>query len=295
MSSALATACTAPNAKTAAAARKQAPVVADNLLAVLDGKEPRAVYDGYGSCPLTVERGKIVLAEFGYGGMLLPSFPQLADRRHAAVAPVLAAQVEGAALDLLERHAQGPRMAGGHAAANRAHGQILRRRPQGRMLDTAQYVLGAASGGLVGFSLGLVGGGGSILAVPLMVYLVGVASPHVAIGTSALAVAANARDRARQPCPRAAPSNGAAAAMYAVAGIVGALAGSTAGKAFDGQKLLFLFALVMLVVGVLMLAGRKAHRQSRRAVQPRRTRPRCSATASAPGCFPASSGSAAAS
>jgi sulfide:quinone oxidoreductase len=34
-----------------------------------------AIYDGYGSCPLTVERGKIVLAEFGYGGKLLPSFP----------------------------------------------------------------------------------------------------------------------------------------------------------------------------------------------------------------------------
>lgn len=64
-----------PNAKTAAAARKQAPVVAVNALDVLAGKSPRATYDGYGSCPLTVERGKIVLAEFGYGGKLLPSFP----------------------------------------------------------------------------------------------------------------------------------------------------------------------------------------------------------------------------
>lgn len=64
-----------PNAKTAAAARKQAPIAAVNALAVLDGKEPVAVYDGYGSCPLTVERGKIVLAEFGYGGKLLPTFP----------------------------------------------------------------------------------------------------------------------------------------------------------------------------------------------------------------------------
>ncbi|MBL4597022.1 MAG: NAD(P)/FAD-dependent oxidoreductase [Robiginitomaculum sp.] len=68
-------ACSAPNAKTAAAARKQAPVVAVNLLQQLEGKSPRAIYDGYGSCPLTVERGKIVLAEFGYGGALLPSFP----------------------------------------------------------------------------------------------------------------------------------------------------------------------------------------------------------------------------
>ena len=64
-----------PNAKTMAAARKQAPVVAENLIAVLAGKAPTAVYDGYGSCPLTVERGRILLAEFGYGGKLLPSFP----------------------------------------------------------------------------------------------------------------------------------------------------------------------------------------------------------------------------
>ncbi len=68
-------ACSTSNSKTAAAARKQAPVVALNVLATLDGREPVADYDGYGSCPLTVERGKVVLAEFGYGGTLLPSFP----------------------------------------------------------------------------------------------------------------------------------------------------------------------------------------------------------------------------
>lgn len=64
-----------PNAKTAAAVRKQAPVVAHNALRVLKGEAPNAVYNGYGSCPLTVERGKIVLAEFSYGGALDPSFP----------------------------------------------------------------------------------------------------------------------------------------------------------------------------------------------------------------------------
>lgn len=63
------------NAKTAAAARKQAPVVALNALAALAGEPPVAVYNGYGSCPLTVEQGRIVLAEFGYGGTLLPTFP----------------------------------------------------------------------------------------------------------------------------------------------------------------------------------------------------------------------------
>ncbi|WP_417268117.1 TIGR01244 family sulfur transferase [Celeribacter baekdonensis] len=66
----------APNAKTAAAARMQAPVVADNIAADIDGKSPQSAYNGYGSCPLTVEKGKIVLAEFGYGGVLLPSFPK---------------------------------------------------------------------------------------------------------------------------------------------------------------------------------------------------------------------------
>ena len=66
----------APNAKTAAAARKQAPTVAENIVADMAGGSAVAQYDGYGSCPLTVERGKIVLAEFGYGGALKPSFPK---------------------------------------------------------------------------------------------------------------------------------------------------------------------------------------------------------------------------
>lgn len=65
-----------PNSKTAAAARKQAPIVAENLLAVMAGGEPQFVYDGYASCPLTVSHGKIVFAEFGYGGKLLPTFPK---------------------------------------------------------------------------------------------------------------------------------------------------------------------------------------------------------------------------
>ncbi|MEH6637221.1 MAG: TIGR01244 family sulfur transferase [Halioglobus sp.] len=73
---ALGDAMNAPNAKTAAAARMQAPIVANNLLQDMGLAKGVAHYNGYGSCPLTVERGKIVLAEFGYGGKLLPSFPQ---------------------------------------------------------------------------------------------------------------------------------------------------------------------------------------------------------------------------
>lgn len=64
-----------PNAKTAAAARAQAPIVAMNVIAALGLGTKKAQYNGYGSCPLTVERGKIVLAEFGYGGKIIPSLP----------------------------------------------------------------------------------------------------------------------------------------------------------------------------------------------------------------------------
>ena len=67
--------CNTPNSKTAAAARKQAPIVAVNLLSVMDGNTATHAYDGYGSCPLTVEHGRAIVAEFGYGGKLLPSFP----------------------------------------------------------------------------------------------------------------------------------------------------------------------------------------------------------------------------
>lgn len=124
-------------------------------------------------------------------------------------------------------------------------------------LEPVQYLLGAFSGSLVGFTLALVGGGGSILAVPLMVYLVGVTNPHVAIGTSALAVAANAATGLVSHA-RALTVKWRCGGMYAAAGVLGALGGSTAGKAFDGAKLLFLFAIVMIVVGIVMLRGRKA-------------------------------------
>lgn len=123
------------------------------------------------------------------------------------------------------------------------------------MLDEIQYLLGAVSGVMVGFTLGLVGGGGSILAVPLMVYLVGVKSPHLAIGTSALAVAANALAGLFNHA-RAGNVNWRCGISFALAGVLGALAGSSLGKAFDGEKLLFLFALLMLIVAYLMYRGR---------------------------------------
>jgi uncharacterized membrane protein YfcA len=123
------------------------------------------------------------------------------------------------------------------------------------MISVMQGVLGLASGALVGFSLGLVGGGGSILAVPLMVYVVGVPDAHVAIGTSAIAVAANAAVNLSNHA-RGGTVVWSCALMFAGAGIIGAFAGSILGKMLDGQKLLALFALLMLVIAVLMLKTR---------------------------------------
>ena len=66
---------TTPTSKTAAAVRAQAPVAVSNLLRLITGKGEPARYDGYASCPLTTSRGKVMLAEFGYEGVVLPSFP----------------------------------------------------------------------------------------------------------------------------------------------------------------------------------------------------------------------------
>jgi hypothetical protein len=120
-----------------------------------------------------------------------------------------------------------------------------------------QQVLAVLSGGAVGFSLGLIGAGGSILAVPLLLYVVGISDPHVAIGTSALSVAANAFANLLGHW-RAGNVKWACAATFALAGIVGAVIGSTLGKLVDGQQLLFLFALAMIAVGVAMLRPRAA-------------------------------------
>lgn len=118
-----------------------------------------------------------------------------------------------------------------------------------------QDLLTILAGGIVGFSLGLIGGGGSVLAVPLLLYVVGVRDPHVAIGTSALAVALNAFANLAQHA-RAGNVKWPCAATFAASGVVGALIGSTIGKMIDGQHLLALFAVVMVAVGVSMLRGR---------------------------------------
>ncbi len=123
------------------------------------------------------------------------------------------------------------------------------------IISVTQAVLGLVSGSLVGFSLGLVGGGGSILAVPLMVYVVGVTDAHLAIGTSAIAVAANAAFNLSNHA-RGGTVRWSCALPFAAAGIIGAFIGSIFGKMVDGQRLLSLFALVMLVIAALMLKSR---------------------------------------
>ena len=95
-------------------------------------------------------------------------------------------------------------------------------------LSLLQYCLGAGAGSLVGFTLGLVGGGGSILAVPLIVYLVGVKDPHLAIGTSAFAVAANAFANLLNHARHGAVK-WKIALLFAAAGVVGAAAGAVTG------------------------------------------------------------------
>ncbi|GAM97515.1 arginine/ornithine antiporter ArcD [alpha proteobacterium U9-1i] len=113
-------------------------------------------------------------------------------------------------------------------------------------------ILSILSGAAVGLILALIGGGGSILATPALLYIVGVANPHVAIGTSALAVSVNAfanfinharRGNVKWRC----------AAIFAGAGVVGAALGAALGKLTDARILLPLFAVLMIVIGVRML------------------------------------------
>ena len=122
-------------------------------------------------------------------------------------------------------------------------------------------LLSVISGFAVGFVLGLIGGGGSILAVPLLVYVVGVSDPHVAIGTSSVAVAVSAvfglynhahAGNVRWPC----------AIAFSIAGVVGAAFGSTVGKRFDGHRLLLLFGLLMIVIAVMAAARKKQSGES---------------------------------
>ena len=119
-------------------------------------------------------------------------------------------------------------------------------------MNATHWLLPLLAGVPIGLTIGLIGGGGSILAVPLLVYVVGVASPHVAVATAAIAVALNAAagvanhariGNIKWPC----------ALVFAAAGVTGAALGAQAGKAVDGERLLAAFGALMIVVGALLL------------------------------------------
>jgi len=123
------------------------------------------------------------------------------------------------------------------------------------MIGALRDITAVASGGIVGFSLGLIGGGGSVLAVPLLVYVVGMPSVHAAIGTSAVAVTTSA---ALSLAGHAYARNvrWSCAIVFAIAGMLGAAGGAQLGKMVDGTRLLSLFGLLMIVIGLSMLRPR---------------------------------------
>ncbi len=119
------------------------------------------------------------------------------------------------------------------------------------------YPAAIIGGAIIGLLLSVFGGGGSVLATPLLLYVVGVRDPHVAIGTSAAAVAVNAAvglmvqaraGRVKWPC----------ALVFGGAGLIGSLVGAHVAKQIDGSQLLIWFALAMALVGGSMLVPRKA-------------------------------------
>ncbi|AAT43808.1 sulfite exporter TauE/SafE family protein [Picrophilus oshimae] len=115
------------------------------------------------------------------------------------------------------------------------------------------YILSIISGILVGFSLGLIGGGGSILAVPLLIYFVGlgVENTHLAIGTTALAVGINAFINFYQHL-RKKNANLKIGGFFALIGVIGVIIGSLLGLIIKGSSLLFLFSFLMMGIGIYM-------------------------------------------
>jgi uncharacterized membrane protein YfcA len=122
-------------------------------------------------------------------------------------------------------------------------------------VDLLQLALAAGGGVLVAFLLTVFGGGGSVLAAPILLYVVGVDDPHLAIGTSAAAVAVNAASGLAAQA-RAGSVKAPCASVFAAAGLAGALIGAQIAKQIDGQMLLGAFAIAMALVALSMLRPR---------------------------------------
>ncbi len=118
-------------------------------------------------------------------------------------------------------------------------------------IETIQYFLIVLSGIIVGFTLGLIGGGGSILAIPLLIYLVGYDHPHLVIGTTALAVGVNAYLNLI-PHAREGHTDFRTGVKFTIPGLIGVLTGAQLSLITPGRELLFLFAILMLIISALL-------------------------------------------
>lgn len=119
-----------------------------------------------------------------------------------------------------------------------------------------QLILSTISGMAVGFTLGLIGGGGSIMAIPLLLYFVGIDNVHLAIGTTALAVGVNAYINALSH-RRHAKVRVNVGILFSVVGVAGVYLGSSLGLVTNSDSLLILFSVLMIGIGIFMYVGRR--------------------------------------
>jgi len=135
-------------------------------------------------------------------------------------------------------------------------GVVLRPVPAMLLLLHAHPLMTAIGcGGLIGLVLALIGGGGSVLATPMLVYVIGLGNPHLAIGTGAIGVAVNAA-MALAGHARAGRVRWRSGMLFALCGLGGASLGSTLGKLCDAEWLLRGLSVLMLVIAASMILRR---------------------------------------
>ncbi|BBJ27475.1 sulfite exporter TauE/SafE family protein [Athalassotoga saccharophila] len=114
-------------------------------------------------------------------------------------------------------------------------------------------ILEIVYGSVIGLSLGLTGAGGSIITIPILIYLLGM-NAHVATGTSLVIVGVGALAGAIQYAfGKTKYLHWKVALLFAIAGIVGAFLGSYFNALMPSYLILYLFAALMVVIGIMML------------------------------------------